>query len=111
MVATSLRPTSSVTERSLPAVPRLCFHSRTPCCLPNENTSSSLRLCTESSLGDVEAEVGGWWDDSAHRCEARKAMIELLFVGREKNLCELTRAEPSGDDKDDRHCGMAMRWT
>ena len=37
------------------------------------------------------------------RCGAKKARIERLFVGREKNLCELPRAHPSGDDKDDRH--------
>src|SRR5580704_6874456 len=58
------------------------------------------RPCRWLSYGDLSGEHAAC---ERERGEARKARIERLSVGREKNLCELTRAHPSGDDKDDRH--------
>src|SRR3984893_10735973 len=67
------------------------------------------RASERAARGRLIAQGTACWRACAERCEARKARIERLFVGREKNLCELTRADPSGDDKDDRHCGMKRR--
>ena len=61
------------------------------------------RASERAARGRLIAQGTACWRACAERCEARKARIERLFVGREKNLCELTRAHPSGDDKDDRH--------
>src|SRR3979411_442479 len=57
------------------------------------------RTCrVRAARGRLIAQGTACWRACAERCEARKARIERLFVGREKNLCELTRADPSGDD-------------
>ena len=61
------------------------------------------RACERAARGGAIAQGEASRRVCAERCEARKARIERLFVGREKNLCELTRAHRSGDDKDDRH--------
>src|SRR5207244_8931178 len=60
------------------------------------------RACERAAGGRLIAQGTACWRACAERREARKARIERLFVGREKNLCELTRAHASGDDKDDR---------
>src|SRR5260370_39787409 len=75
-----------------------------------ERRTCRVRACARREV-DLIAQGTACWRACAERCEARKARIERLFVGREKNLCELTRAHLSGDDKDDRHCGMAIGWT
>ena len=69
------------------------------------------RASERTARGGLIAQGTACWRACAERCEARKARIERVFVGREKNSCELTRAHPSGDDKDDRYRGMAIGWT
>jgi ABC transporter substrate binding protein len=64
------------------------------------------RASARAARGRLIAQGTACWRACAERCEARKARIERLSVGREKNLYELTRAHPSGDDKDDRLIGF-----
>src|SRR5205085_2337523 len=53
------------------------------------------RACERAARGRLIAQGTACWRACAERREARKAKIERLFVGREKNLCELTRAHAS----------------
>src|ERR1700738_5595331 len=57
------------------------------------------RASERAARGRLIAQGTACWRACAERCEARKARIERLFVGREKNLCELTRAHLSSNDK------------